>query len=121
MAMQIVIGTVAGFGALCIFWSLFGWMFGSADLGQIYLSSIPEDSLLLRMKVLRNFGILRGQICCPGDRLNEQERVRLEAYGVKIYSPTDLYRWLEREVDLIDTDGAGDHTGRHQFGGLSEL
>ena len=121
MAVTVIMGTLAAFGALCVLWIGAGWLLGSGNGGKVLLMGQPEAmvSLLLRFRVLRELGIIRCPVWILDSGLEPVECSRLKEAGFQIYSLSELSEEQKNGVEAID--GTGDHPGNHRGGGLSEL
>ena len=115
MLMDFVVGTLCAFGVLSARWALLGWVLPRADGCILVCPGVPDTGALWRVRWLKSLGLLD----CPVIAVAEPGEEHLP--GVEIWSREELADWLEWERNRFDGTGNGDHTGRHQRGGLSEL
>ena len=114
MAGYFVLGVLAALGCMCILWWMFGWLLPS-ELGCALVCVGPVDEgTLWRWRWLRSLGLLR----CPLLIAAEEGPV---PEGTEICSREQLLPRLERERNRVDGTGNGDHPGRGQRRGISEL
>ena len=121
MTATVILGALAAFGALCLVWIGAGWLIGSGSGGTLLLMGQPKAmvSLLLRIRVLRELGIIRCPVWILDSGLEPVERRRLREAGFSVCSLSELFEERKNGVEAID--GTGDHPGNHRCGGLSEL
>lgn len=113
MLWYFVIGTLAAFGAYCAIWTLLGWLLPKAEGCAIVFWKPPEEESLARLKWLRDMGFLDLPVIVIGRESPCPETENC--------SREELLSGLERERKQVHGTGNGDHTGRHQRGGVSEL
>ena len=126
MGWMIVLGAMAAFGAICILRVLFGWMLPGFEDGILLITvsaGIPESFSIRRYVYLKELGLLNCTMLAVDLGLSETERKWLlqQNCGIEIVDPEDLNGWLELERNRIDRTGNGDHSGRDQRRGVSEL
>ena len=126
MGWMIVLGAMAAFGAICILRVLFGWMLPEFEDGILLISvsaGIPESFSIRRYVYLKELGLLNCTMLAVDLGLSETERKWLlqQNCGIEIVDPEDLNGRLELERNRIDRTGNGDHSGRDQRRGVSEL
>ena len=115
MAVMILLGTLAAFGAMCALWLILGTMLPGDRAGwMIYCwrSSAAGRGFVLRWRVQWELGLLRGHLAVIDLGLTEEDRLFLARWG--------------RNVEIWETEKEygtriGDHSGRHRRGGISEL
>lgn len=115
MAGWILLGTLAAFGAFCLLWALAGWLLPGLRGFALVCMELPEPEYLSRVRWLRGLGLMD----CPLIVVTEQ--AQREQTDMEICSRAELLRRLEWERNRFDGTGNGDHTGRHQRRGISEL
>lgn len=125
MGWMIVFGMMAAFGAACILWVLFCWLLPAAEDGILLCSAsagLPESLCIRRYVYLKELGLLECTVLVVDLGLSETERKWLQqSCGIEIVDPGDLHGRLELERNRIDRTGNGDHSGRDQRRGVSEL
>ena len=115
MAGYILLGTLAAFGALSALWALFGWLLPGGKGCALVCFGVPDDGILSRYRWLKGLGLLR----CPLLIVAEDED--FSCRDTEICSGERLLSRLERERNGFDGTGNGDHSGRYQRCGVSEL
>ena len=116
MLMDLVVGTLCAFGALSALWAVLGWLLPRAEGCVMVCFGVHAAGTLWRMRWLKSLGLLE----CPLV-LAAEENGEAGLPGMEIWSREALLARLEWERNRTDGTGNGDHTGRHQCGGLSEL
>ena len=101
---------LAAFGALCAVGTVLGWLLPKGRGCALVCFGPPEEGLLARTGWLREMGFLTVPLIVVAEG---------EWPGAEICSREELVSRLEREY--IHGTGNGDHTGRHQRGGVPEL
>ena len=114
MAVCVILGTLAAFGALCAVWTVLGWLLPGLKGCALVCVGTPEEEILARYRFLQGIGLLDCPMLVVTD--TEEERTDIEICGGK-----DLLSRLELERVKIDGTGNGDPPGRHQRSGVSEL
>lgn len=115
MAGYVMVGMLAAFGLLSLLWVLLGWLLpGGQGCAVVYFGE-PEAERFAVFIWLKSLGILKCPLiavaqeqCCPFDE-------------VEICSREALIPRLTEERKRFDGTGDGDHTGRDQRRGISEL
>ena len=113
--MDFVVGTLCAFGALSAVWALLGWVLPGPKGCVLVCFGAPDEAILAKSKWLRGLGLLDCPLLVvaePGTRVPD---------GTEICGREELLSRLEWERNRFDGTGNGDHTGRDQRGGLSEL
>ena len=113
MGFFIVFGMLAAFGGLCALWLLAGIRLPGGGEGVMvccWRDSAAGRGLVIRWRLQWELGLLRGRLAVVDRGLTEEDRRFLARWG------RNVEIW-ERE----DGEGTGDHPGRHQRRGLSEL
>lgn len=116
MAGYVCIGALAAFGLLCAVWTLFGCLLTAGKGCAVVCFEPPGEEIFARFKLLRHFGLLRCPLLAvtdaqPGSGFQE----------IEICSPEALISRLTEERNRFHGTGTGDHTGRDQRRGISEL
>ena len=110
-----VVGTLCAVGALSVLWAVFGWLLPGTEGCVLVCIGVPGAGALWRVRWLRSLGLL----VCPLVAVAEAgEALPPE---VEICGRETLLTRLEWERNRFDGTGNGDHSGRDQRGGLSEL
>ena len=110
-----VIGTLAAFGLMSALWALFGWLLPDGRGCVLVCYGQPDEGILARAGWLRSLGLLKVPL------LVVAERADLHCPDTEICSREELLPRLERERKRFDGSGNGDHPGRGQCRGISEL
>lgn len=110
-----ILGTLAAFGALSALWAMLGWLLPGAKGSVLVCYGVPDEEILTRAKWLKSLGFLDVPLLIV---LQEQE---MSYPGTEICSREELLSWLELERNRYHGTGNGDHSGRHQRRGVSEL
>ena len=110
-----VVGVLCAFGVLSVLWAGFGWVLPRADGCALVCFGMPDEGVLWRVQWLRSLGLLD----CPLIVVAEEGERGLP--GTEICGREELLARLEWEKNRFDGTGNGDHTGRHQRRGISEL
>ena len=126
MAWAICIAVMAAFGALSMLWAFFGWMLPGSGEGLMLCRGtpgLPESGFIRRYLFLRDLGLIGSPLIIVDQGLADAERHWLQnrRCGIELLSPAEFAEWLELERNQIDGTGNGDHSGRDQRRGLSEL
>lgn len=118
MAGYILLGSLAAFGFLSALWALFGWLLPGERQGVILGTGAKQESLVRRYLWLRRVGLLS----CPLILVEPQglDAGYLTAQGIEICTWEEISFRLGIGAKDFDA-GIGDHSGRHQRGGVSEL
>ncbi len=120
------VGIMAAFGIICALWALFGWLLPGNREGLVICfgtPGLPESGFIRRYLFLRDWGLLGSDLLVVDQGLAEPERRWLEnrRCGIELCEPEELPARLELERKRIAGNGNGDHTGRDQRCGVSEL
>ena len=115
MAGYWLFGILAALGLLSVLWALFGFLLPAGQGSAVVYFGEPKIEDLAVFKWLKSLGILR----CPLIAITEAHCHHLE--DIEICSPEALIPRLMEERKRFDGTGDGDHTGRHQRRGISEL
>ena len=116
MALYVLLGMLAAFGAFAAVWTVFVF-FLPEDAGCLLICvGQPQSGLAGRWKWLASCGLLR----CPIIAVTEEELLYQSENIVKC-SWDELPARLEMERDRIDGTRNGNRTGRHRRRDLSEL
>lgn len=110
-----VIGMLAAFGALSAFWALLGWLLPGGKGSALVCYGMPDEEILTRSKWLRGAGLLNVPLLIVAEETGSSYP------GTEICSGEELLSRLEWERNRFNGTGNGDHTGRHQRRGISEL
>ncbi len=114
MGGYVILGTLAAFGCLCVLWTILGvFLPDLRGWTLVYWGNAPEEALW-RPRWLRSLGLLD----CPMLIVSESAEEREDA---EICSPEMLLSRLTEERNRGNGTGNGDHSGRHQRRGISEL
>ena len=114
MAGYVLVGMLAAFGVFCALWAVFGWLLPGLTGCVLVCPGPVEEEIFTKYKWLKDAGILD----CPLLVVTESGE---PAANVEICSWEDLRFRLEMERKRFDGTGNGDHPGRHQRRGISEL
>lgn len=109
------VGMLAAYGAVCALWTLFGWLLPSGAGCAVVCIGQPEAEVFARFRWLKEMGFLKIPVIVVTEAA-EGEDPRME-----ICRREDLVSRLEWEWERVHGTGNGDHTGRNQRCGLSEL
>lgn len=115
MAGYILLGTLAAFGAFSVLWALLGWLLPSGRGCALVCFGMPDEGILSRYRWLRDLGLLNVPLLIVAEEGGTEHR------GTEICSGEELLPRLEWERNRFDGTGNGDHSGRHQRRGVSEL
>ena len=107
-------GALAAWGVLCALWAALGWLLPDGKGCALVCVGRPDIGILSRWKWLRGLGLLR----CPLIAVTED---LLEDSETEQCSREDLLARLEMERNRFNGTGNGNHPGRHQRRGISEL
>ena len=122
----VILGALAAFGCVCALWALLGWLLpggkGSAAV-CVLTPGLGELSAVRRLVWLRDWGFLKGPILLVDCGLSEEERQALAARwpDLEVCNLEALAARLELERNGFDGTGNGNHPGRDQRRGVSEL
>ena len=116
MAGYILIGTLAAFGCFSVVWAVLGWLLPVGRGCALVCVGQPDEGVLSRYKWLRGAGLLHYPLLIVAE-----EEAGLQEAETEICSREDLLPRLEWERNQFNGTGNGDHTGRHQRRGISEL
>ena len=121
MAGLLCFAVMASFGAVCILWTVFGWLLPGGSGGVVICG--PDPWFLRRYLFLRDLGLMNVQLILVAQTLSEAEEKWLQrrCAEIVVVKPGDLPRHLELERYGFDGTGTGDHSGRHRRRGISEL
>lgn len=116
MVGYMVLAVLAAFGLLSLSWVLLGCLLTDGKGCAVVCFGPPREEMFARFKLLKSLGLLG----CPLLAVTEEQNVR--QFGeIEICSPENLLSRLIEERNRFDGTGNGDHTGRHQRSGISEL
>ena len=118
MAWYILLGFLSAFGALSALWVIFGWLLPAGRQGLLICMGDEKRSFARRYLWLRSLGL----VSCPLILVERtpQEHTGLTECGIEICTPEELALRLGIGAKNFDA-GIGNHSGCHQFGGISEL
>lgn len=115
MGWYVLLGTLAAYGALSGLWALLGWLLpGVKGCALVYMGQ-PHEGIRCRYRWLRGLGL----IDCP--LIAVTERTEAAETEAEVCSREKLLSRLEWEAQRFGRTGNGDHSGRGQRRGLSEL
>lgn len=100
MAAFIVFGVLAAFGALAVFWAMFGFLLpGQREPVMVYLCRGREEAVVRRWSWLRDLGLLHCPLILVDCTLPEEARLRLikNRNGLEFCGLEDLCARLEQE------------------------
>ena len=115
MAGMVLLGALAAFGFLCAVWLLLGTrMPGDREGVMIYCwrTGAAGRGFAVRWRIQWELGLLRGKLAVVDLGLTEEDRGFLARWG------RNVEIW---ETEIEDGTGTGDHSGRDQRRGISEL
>ena len=113
MVWHILLGTLAAYGALSAIWASLGWLLpGLRGCALVYMGT-PEEGVCRRYRWLRGLGL----ISCPFLAVTENER----SEEIEVCGREELLERLTWEAERFGGTGTGDHSGRDQRRGISEL
>ena len=126
MGWMLCVAVMASFGFLCMLWVLLGWRLSGHREGILVCfgtTGFPERGFLRRYLYLRDLGLFECPLIVVDAGLTEPERRKLEyTYrGIELCGLEELSERLELERNRIDGTGNGNHSGRDQRRGISEL
>ncbi len=126
MGWILCIAVLASFGFLCMLWALLGWQLPGGREGVLVCfgtPGFPEQGMLRRYLFLRDLGLLESPMIVVDAGLSEPERRKLEQMhrGIELCPLESLSERLELERNRFDGTGNGNHSGRDQRRGISEL
>ena len=116
MAGYWIVAVLAAFGLLCLLLVVFGCLTTGGRGCAVVCVDPPGEEIFARFILLKAFGLLD----CPILAVTE-ETIPVHFDETEIYSPDQLFSRLTEERNRFDGTGNGDHTGRHQRRGISEL
>ncbi len=116
MAGYVILGALAAFGLLCSLWALFGALLPGMDGWTMVFCGEAEEENFWRLRWLKSLGLLK----CPALLVTEKKDGP-DIPEIEICGREELLPRLEQERNLTNGTGNGDHTGRHQRRGVSEL
>ena len=116
MAGYWIVGMLAAFGLLCALWAVLGCLATGGKGCAVVCLDPPGEEILARFILLKGLGLLD----CPLLAVTG-EAIPVHFDEIEICSPEDLLPRLTEERKRFDGTGNGDHTGRHQRRGISEL
>ena len=102
-------------GLLSLIWVLLGWFLPGGEGCAVVCFRPPGEEIFAVFKLLKGLGILR----CPLISVTEQPERTIG--GTEECRPEELLPRLMEERNRLDGTGNGDHTGRGQCRGISEL
>ncbi len=111
----VILGTLAAFGCFSALWALLGWLLPDGKGCALVCYGAPDEGILARAKWLNSLGLLNVPL------LAVSETGEGIPPGTEKCSREDLLPRLEWERKRVDGTGNGDHPGRHQRRGVSEL
>ena len=115
MAGYVIVGTLAAFGLVAILWALLGALLSGGEGCAVVYCGDPRPEIFAVFKLLKGLGVLR----CPLITVTKEKYCHFD--GTERCSPEQLVQRLIEERKRFDGTGNGDHTGRHQRRGISEL
>lgn len=123
---MLLLAMMAAFGTACALKVLFGLLLPKPKEGILLCSASNSrrgDLALRKYIYLKDLGLLDCTLVVVDQGLSETERKWLlqKNGGIEIIDPEELPRRLELERNRIDRTGNGDHSGRDQRRGVSEL
>lgn len=103
MAVMIVLTVLAGFGALCVLWAIFGaWLPGYRGTVMICLCRCgEEEAVIRRYRWLRGMGLLRCPLVLVGSTLSQEELHRLRKHDMDIHTLAELCAGTEQERESV--------------------
>ena len=105
MAMWILVGMLAAFGALCVLWVLFGFLL-PVQHGMVTVCLCrgqgQEEHLIRRHRWLRDMGLTHSPLILIDGGLSEEERGRMARQGITICDLAELSARLEQEREKLD-------------------
>lgn len=110
----VVLGMLAAFGGFCALWAGLGWLLPEGRGCVLVCYGLPDVGIRSRYRWLHGAGLLK----CP---LLAVAKEHPEDRDAEICGGEELLSRLELERRKFDGTGNGDHTGRHQRRGISEL
>ncbi len=116
MAGYVILGTLAAFGVLCVLWCLFGALLPGTEGFAVVICGEAEEERFWRLLWLKSLGLLNCPVLMVAEKPGESVMAEIE-----ICSREELISRLEQERNRFNGTGNGDHTGRHQRRGISEL
>ena len=116
MAGYFLIGMLAAFGLFSAVWALFGWLLPGGRGCALVCMGFPDEGIRSRYRWLCGIGFLH----CPLLIVAEEE-LQLPEGNMEICSREELLSRLEQEKNRFNGTGNGDHSGRYQRRGISEL
>ena len=115
LAGYFVVGALCAFGLLSALWAVLGWLLPGGKGCALVCWGMPDEEILARAAWLRSLGLLE----CPLIVVTVKGEAVLP--GTEICAGEELLSRLEWERKRFHGTGNGDHTGRGQCRGISEL
>ncbi|MDO5546219.1 MAG: hypothetical protein Q4F81_10455 [Eubacteriales bacterium] len=113
MVWCILLGTLAAYGALSAIWAALGWLLpGLRGCALVYMGT-PREGILRRWRWLRGLGL----VDCPFLTVTEDAANK----DTEVCGREALLERLIWEAERFGGTGTGDHSGRGQRRGISEL
>ena len=113
MVFAILMGTLAAYGALSALWAALGWLLPGLRGCALVYAGTPEEGICRRYRWLRGLGLVN----CPLIAVTLDAQME----DIEVCSREELLSRLEREAERFGGTGTGDHSGRDQRRGISEL
>lgn len=110
-----IVGILAAYGLFGVLWAFFGWMLPKGEGCAICCIGAPEEGMLWRYRWLKALGFLDVPLLIVGEEMEQCDP------DLEICSREEIIPRLKWERNRFDGTGNGDHTGRHQRRGVSEL
>lgn len=105
MAIWIVLGVLAAFGALCALWALFGFLLpGQRGAVTVCLcrGDGTEEALIRRHRWLRDMGLTHSPLLLLDGGLTDEDKGRLTRQGLVICDMAELSARVEQEREKLD-------------------
>jgi len=115
MAGYMLLGTLAAMGFLSLLWALLGWLLPGGEGCAVVCYDPAGEEIFAVFKLLKGLGLLK----CPLIAVTDEENRHFD--DTEQCGPEELLSRLMEERNRFDGAGNGDHTGRHQRRGISEL
>lgn len=115
MAGYVIVGTLAAMGLFCLVWAMICWLLPGGEGCAVVCYGPPRMEIFAVFKWLKGLGILN----CPLIAVTEERYCHIDE--TESCSPEALLPRLIEERNRLDGTGNGDHTGRGQRRGISEL
>lgn len=113
MLWWVILALLAAYGLLSVLWVLFGWLLPRGRGCAVCCFGMPDEGILWRYRWIQAMGLWQIPLLVIPETDGEAD-IRME-----LCSREDLVLRLEQERK--HGTGNGDHTGRGQRRGLSEL